>query len=140
MSTPKPRPRRGKPDQIRSVSLPLLRLVAAALLFAVCFAAKAQFPRQSQRWCSQLTRLMGVHSDWEGTFSRLGEELERREQVVHAVGDWCVSVFGPEKVMLEPEKQSDRAQDEADVSTFPAASSADGQEPVTDASTSEPFP
>lgn len=140
MSTPKPRPRRSKPDQSNSIPAPLLRLIAAALLFVLCFAAKVQFPRQSQHWRSQLTRLMGAHTDWEGTFSRLGEELERREQVVHAVGDWCVSVFGPEKVTLEPEKQSDCAQDEADTSTLPAEFSTVAEQEPTGASTPEPFP
>lgn len=140
MSTPKSRPRRSKPDQPRGIPAPLLRLIAAALLFVLCFAAKVQFPRQSQRLRGQLTRLMGAHTDWEGTFSRLGEELERREQVVHAVGDWCISVFGPEKVRLSPGEPSDSAQGEANASALPAASSAAGQEPVTDASAPEPFP
>ena len=140
MSTTKPRPRRSKSDQTRGIPAPLMRLIAAALLFVLCFAAKVQFPQQSQHLRSQLTRLMGAHTDWEGTFVRLGEELERREQVVHAVGDWCVSVFGPEKVTLEPEKASDGAQNEADTSALPAAPDAAGREPVTDTSTPEPFP
>lgn len=140
MSTPKPRPRRSKPDKSKSIPAPLLRLIAAALLFVLCFAAKVQFPRQSQHLRSQLTRLMGAHADWEGTFVRLGEELERREQVVHAVGDWCVSVFGPEKVQLSLGEPSDSAQDEADTSTLPAEFSTVAEQEPTDASPLEPFP
>lgn len=140
MSTPKPRPRRSKPDQSNSIPAPLLRLIAAALLFVLCFAAKVQFPRQSQHWRSQLTRLMGAHTDWEGTFSRLGEELERREQVVHAVGDWCVSVFGPENVKMSPGEASDGAQNEADTSALPAEFSTVAEQEPTGASTPEPFP
>lgn len=90
------RPRRSKNDEQPARSTVLLRLVTALVLFGVCFVAKVHFPRQTQSWRTQLCSLIGAQTDLKQSFSRLGEELEQREAVVRAVGDWCVSVFGPE--------------------------------------------
>lgn len=126
MPTPKSRPRRSKTPPRKHLSGPLLRLIAAVLLFAVCFTAKAYFPRQSQRWRGELTRLMGAQTDLEDAFSRLGEELERRETMVRAVGDWCVSVFGAEGVTLPTGETSSASPSEESDSAERSAGAEDG--------------
>jgi hypothetical protein len=80
-----------------------VRLAAAVLLFALCAVAKVHFPQQSLPWRQQLSDLIGSQTDLNQAFSQLGEELERREEVVHALGDFCVSVFAPEGVNIPAE-------------------------------------
>lgn len=95
------RPRRSKEPEKGDGSAVLLRLAAAMLLFALCFVAKTSFPDQTQQWRSQLTQLIGAQTDLHQAVSQLGEELERREAVVRAVGDWCVNVFAPEGLQVQ---------------------------------------
>ena len=107
MRPPKPsqRPRRSRQTRQQTISTALARLVAAALLFTLCAVAKIHFPQQSLPWRQQLSRLIGSQADLNQAVSQLGEELERREEVVHALGDFCVSVFAPEGVSLPAEAE-----------------------------------
>ena len=100
-----PKPRRSKQTREPTASTALVRLAAAVLLFALCAVAKVHFPQQSLPWRQQLSRLIGSQTDLNQAFSQLGEELERREEVVHALGDFCVSVFAPEGVSIPAEAE-----------------------------------
>ena len=124
MSTPHS-PKRARKSPItgpESHSSSLFRLITAVLLFSVCFVAKTQFPRQTQRWRAQLAQLIGTHTDLHQSLDWLGEELERQRTVFHAVGDWCVEVFGTQDLSLPstqpeatapPENAQERAAESA---------------------------
>ncbi len=117
-----PKRAQRSPRSARSAGA-LLRLAAALLLFSVCFAAKTQFPSQTQRWRSQLWSLIGQRTDLRESLTWLGEELEQQRSALHAVGDWCVEVFGAQEVNLpaaalpeQAEAAQPWAQREADAS------------------------
>lgn len=124
MSTPHSpkRARKSPKTGPESHSSSLFRLIAAVLLFSVCFVAKTQFPSQTQRWRAQLAQLIGTHTDLHQSLDWLGEELERQRTVFHAVGDWCVEVFGTQDLSLPstqpeatapPENAQERAAESA---------------------------
>lgn len=124
MSTPHPpkRARKSPKTGPESHSSSFFRLIAAVLLFSVCFVAKTRFPSQTQRWRAQLAQLIGTHTDLHQSLDWLGEELERQRTVFHAVGDWCVEVFGTQDLSLAtdqpeatapPENAQERATESA---------------------------
>lgn len=82
----------------------LRRLVAAGLLFGLCAVGKLGFPQQTAQWQRQLSALMSGSGDLRQAFGQLGEQLEERQEVFGAVGDWCVNVFGPEGLTLPKEE------------------------------------
>lgn len=82
----------------------LRRLAAAGLLFGLCAVGKLGFPQQTAHWQRQLSALMSGSGDLRQAFDQLGEQLEAREEVFEAVGDWCVNVFGPEGLTLPEEE------------------------------------
>lgn len=73
----------------------LARLVAAVLLFLVCFVGKTRFPQQTAAYQQQLADVLTASTDFRAAFSTLGEELARGGDPLEAVGDWCVAVFAP---------------------------------------------
>lgn len=79
---------------------PLLRLLAACVVFLACCGAKTCFPEETAQYRQQLSALLSSTTDFKAAFTRLGQRLEEGEDVMGAVGDWCVTVFAPEPVNL----------------------------------------
>lgn len=80
----------------------LSRLIVAIVLFLLCFVGKTSFPHQTEAYRHQLAALLSGSTDLHSAFAELGTKLEQREEVMNAVGDWCVSVFGPGELTVPP--------------------------------------
>lgn len=84
----------------------LLRLTAAALLFLTCLGLKTCFPSETAEVRQQLSSLLSASTDFQAAFSSLGERLDSGEDVMAAVGDWCVTVFAPQPITMEDASSS----------------------------------
>ena len=98
----------------------IVSVSAMALLTGLCRSLMLPGParRVGGMVCALLLFTVLVAPVRQIRLERLGEELERRETMVRAVGDWCVSVFGAEGVTLptgetssaSPSEESDSAE------------------------------
>lgn len=82
-----------------------LRLLAAGALFLLCLGLKTLFPAETVQYQQQLSSLLTASTDFPAAFSKLGHRLEAGEDIMGAVGDWCVTVFSPEPLVIEEEEE-----------------------------------
>lgn len=83
------------------------RLTAAVLLFLICFAGKLQFPEQTEPYRQRLALMLSSSTDFGAAFTDLGEDLSQGNDILAAVGDWCVTVFAPAEVSLDATSQEE---------------------------------
>jgi hypothetical protein len=89
-----------------------LRLLIAALVFTLCLVGRMNYPAETEQYRQKLAELLSSSTDFQGAFRRLGKELSQGDDMLEAVGDWCISVFAPEDITLE-----DTSAEEADTSS-----------------------
>ena len=76
------------------------RLIAAVLLFGLCFAGKTFFPQQAEQGVAFVRQILTSSSHFETAFADLGEDLSQGKGVAESVGSWCVTVFSPREVTV----------------------------------------
>lgn len=79
----------------------LRRLAAAIVLFLLCFVGKTKFPAQTEPYWGKLAATLSSSTDFRSAFTDLGQELSQGNDMLEAVGDWCVAVFAPGEIQLQ---------------------------------------
>lgn len=88
-----PEKKKAGKEQVR-----LIQLGLCLALFLTVFLGKGVFPQRLQAAGGQLLSLLGADTDFRGAFARLGESLSQREDVLGEIGNFCIQVFGSDKV------------------------------------------
>lgn len=104
-----PPERGGKPKKTTRWDGSLSRLTVAVLLFLVCFAGRLGFPEQTEPYRQRLAQLLSASTDFSAAFTDLGEDISQGNDLLSAVGDWCVTVFAPTEVTLDTASQEELA-------------------------------
>lgn len=94
------------------------RLIAAVLLFGLCFAGKTLFPQQAERGAALVRNMLTSSSHFETAFADLGEDLSEGKGVAESVGSWCVTVFSPQEVTVSEEKAGGSETETSEKSTW----------------------
>lgn len=95
-----PGPESSREDRLtRRLSL---QLAGALLLLGLWMAAVSASPESASQVGKELHALLGRSWDVTAAFSQLGQQLQEGEDPIRSVEEWCVSVFLPQEISLEP--------------------------------------
>jgi len=86
--------RQREQDWSRKEQVRFLQLAVCLAIFLVVFIGKGVFPQRLLQVRDQMTRLIGMDTDFRAAFSQLGESLARQDSLIGDLGEFCVAVFG----------------------------------------------
>lgn len=78
----------------RKEQVRFLQLAVCLAIFLLVFIGKGVFPQRLIQVRDQMTRLIGMDTDFRAAFSQLGEAMARQDSVLGDLGEFCVEVFG----------------------------------------------
>lgn len=98
--------RQREPVRERRERIRFLQLAVCLVLFLVVFIGKGVFPQRLIQVRDQVTRLIGMDTDFRAAFSQLGEALSQQDSLLGDLGEFCVEVFGNETLQENGEYQA----------------------------------
>lgn len=78
----------------RKERIRFIQLAVCLVLFCAVFIGKGVFPQRLVQVRDQMSRLIGMDTDFRMAFSQLGESLARQDSMLGGLGEFCVEVFG----------------------------------------------
>lgn len=82
----------------------LLQLLVCLALFLAVFVGKGVFPHRLEEVRASLLTLLTSNTDFRAAFSRIGASLSGEDDVLGALGEFCVEVFGPSQPEASPDE------------------------------------